>query len=924
MVNSTINYFVQITIALLLSLGLPLAANAASLSIAPSTANVDLNDTFTVDIVLDTEGAAVTAVDILWLRFDPTMLAIVDSDTSRAGVQIETQPLLSAADIYNQVDAANGEIAYSQSVQIGSGQTFNGSGVLAKVTFQAIKSGSTSLTFDFAAGNTADTNVMGNNMDVLSSVGDGAIQIAPPVVDSDGDGVPDGQDNCPTVSNPNQADKDNDGIGDACDSTDDTDSDGDGIPDTTDNCPNVSNANQADKDNDGIGDACDSTDDTDSDGDGIPDTTDNCPNVSNANQADKDNDGIGDACDSTDDTDSDGDGIPDTTDNCPNVSNANQADKDKDGIGDACDSTDDTDSDGDGIPDTTDNCPNVSNANQADKDNDGIGDACDSTDDTDSDGDGIPDTQDNCPNVSNANQADKDNDGIGDACDSTDDTDSDGDGIPDTQDNCPNVSNADQADADKDGIGDACDSTDDTDTDGDGIPDTRDNCPKVSNADQADADNDGIGDACDSSDDTDTDGDGIPDTQDNCPKVSNADQADADNDGIGDACDSSDDTDTDGDGIPDTQDNCPRVSNPDQADADKDGIGDACDTSDDTDTDGDGVPDTEDNCPDVSNEDQADEDDDGIGDACDDDEPETDQRVKGDFTGDGVTDLLFQMRSRRIVNKYYYLPSEGGEVERLAKSYAINRPAFGNYTQDKWQTAYVIGLRSIYIWRIFNPTSGDFDNHIFGNPRSSAPITGCDFDGDKRSDMAVLSRTELMSRNLNTNEDRTVDVDLENYKVYQASCGDLDGDGDDDLILMTKNYGSDTVEPYLALLAISNDGAVIYEKQMDKTGFVFGADMDNDGTDEVAMITASSANSRYMIDFYAKSGDMAASFDVERFASFMDGHFMTADDKLRSGIAYRLDNGEIKVMTFADGQTQSITHDAHDAMNLLWIVQYHK
>ena len=150
-------------------------------------------------------------------------------------------------------------------------------------------------------------------------------------LDIDGDGVPDDVDNC-YLYNPDQADCNDNGIGDVCDIADQTsyDCDQNGEPDEC----------QPDCDGDGWIDPCDTEGDCDDDG--IPD---NCELDCNENSIPDDCDiifGISEDCNEN--------GVPDECD----IAGGSEEDCNENGVPDSCDLADDPslDCDGDGIYDS--------------------------------------------------------------------------------------------------------------------------------------------------------------------------------------------------------------------------------------------------------------------------------------------------------------------------------------------------------------------------------------------------------------------------------------------------------------------------------------------------------------------------------------------------------------------------------------------
>jgi len=238
--------------------------------------------------------------------------------------------------------------------------------------------------------------------------------------DDDGDGVRNQEDNCPAISNPNQADVDGDSIGDACEinllatgtsctSNDQCESNscttanqGGSFCCPTDQCySSISNSCVTDGSfiysqnsptlicdagnwlTDSDADTIPDIVDADIDGDGIANTNElNNPSVGYGETAnvDVDNDGLTNDYD----LDSDNDGFSDHQESFEGP-NSNPYDA----------LSVPGDYDGDGIPDSVDNCFSVANADQLNTDGDTQGNFCDNDDDND----GVADTEDMCSYV---------------------------------------------------------------------------------------------------------------------------------------------------------------------------------------------------------------------------------------------------------------------------------------------------------------------------------------------------------------------------------------------------------------------------------------------------------------------------------------------------------------------------------------------
>lgn len=164
-----LRFITIIIIITIITVILPSAALAATLSLAPSSGTFNKSCNFSLDIELDTAGASTDGTD-----------TILFYDTSRL-----TASSISTGSLYgdypgNNIDSGSGKIIISGIASVSS--PYSGKGVFATVQFSVKDSaptGATQIKFDFDPqdrSKTTDSNVVerGTVSDVLTSVTNGS------------------------------------------------------------------------------------------------------------------------------------------------------------------------------------------------------------------------------------------------------------------------------------------------------------------------------------------------------------------------------------------------------------------------------------------------------------------------------------------------------------------------------------------------------------------------------------------------------------------------------------------------------------------------------------------------------------------------------------------------------------------------------
>ncbi len=136
---------------------------AAYLSLSPTAQSVEVGESFDVDVVLNTGNSNTDAADVI-INYDSAKLTLTAATLN---------------DLYDNRLVSNTSVVGKVTLRAtaSAGNYFNGTGTFATLSFTGKAIGTASVSFDFSASSTTDSNVAYSGSDILGSVANGSYQV---------------------------------------------------------------------------------------------------------------------------------------------------------------------------------------------------------------------------------------------------------------------------------------------------------------------------------------------------------------------------------------------------------------------------------------------------------------------------------------------------------------------------------------------------------------------------------------------------------------------------------------------------------------------------------------------------------------------------------------------------------------------------
>lgn len=209
------------------------------------------------------------------------------------------------------------------------------------------------------------------------------------------------------------------------------------------------------------------------------------------------------------------------------------------------------------------------------------------------------------------------------------------------------------------------------------------------------------------------------------------------------------------------------------------------------------------------------------------------KRVKMDFDGDGLSDPgVFNPASG---TEFVSLSADAVDLE-VGFAEGGGRRADGDYNGDgKWDSGIVARQPDGKL--LITAKDAESDKEIFREEFGRAGnriVTGCYLDGDKKTDIVVLTKTSMRIRE--SSKGKIVKARIPAGLVRDVYCGDFNNDGRDQLTLLMDRKPFPGKKPVTSVVILNSRGRILKQHEARRGKRLLVADFNRDKRDEIAYI----------------------------------------------------------------------------------------